>query len=261
MLDLDAGTDATLRLLTWNLRFGAANEQWSRLVDGGEFEVSFLQESLSPDDHSALWQAVPGRSWGSAVVVHDGELVPVPVPDFAGWVVGGIWSPPAGRPLMVASVHTPTGRGPYVEETLSILDAIHQATPSGLDVVIGGDFNLLSFGERQEGESLQTKPAERRVLHRVEELGLISAWPHAHPDAPLAQTLRWSGDQTRPFHCDAILLPMAWSPGVSCEVLEDEANASDHLPVAATVTVPPPLAELPAEDHGYDRPAITGPTR
>jgi hypothetical protein len=83
---------------------------------------------------------------------------------------------------------------------------------------------------------------ERGILDRlVQEFGLVSCWQAAHPNRPLAQTLRWSADRHPPYHCDGIFVPRSWLDRlVSCRVIRGSRwNAlSDHNPVVAEFLVP-----------------------
>ncbi|WP_138502207.1 hypothetical protein [Nostoc sp. PA-18-2419] len=52
----------------------------------------------------------------------------------------------------------------------------------------------------------------------------------------MPQTLRWSGDQTKPYHCDGIFAPACWYQYLDeCKVLSAPTwdNLSDHNPVVA----------------------------
>jgi hypothetical protein len=82
---------------------------------------------------------------------------------------------------------------------------------------------------------------ERGVLDRlVHEFGLVSCWQAAHPNQPLAQTLRWSADRQAPYHCDGIFVPSSWLDRlVSCRVIRGSRwnTLSDHNPVVAEFLV------------------------
>jgi hypothetical protein len=57
-----------------------------------------------------------------------------------------------------------------------------------------------------------------------------------HPGSPLAQTLRWSGNRSTPYHCDGIFAPRALRDRLlKCEVLAGPPweRLSDHNPVLA----------------------------
>jgi exonuclease III len=240
-----------VRIVTWNLNNGRAADAWPRLQAALGAELVLLQETPPPDWCSArLWESVPHHGRGSAVLCTTGVLRAVRVPGYEGWVVGGelVDSDLSvdGRPLFVFSVHTPSPnatqrRRQYVAETMSILNLLGEHVPDGANLVLGGDFNFRSLGERQPDEQFQTIPSERRVLARFSDLGLISCWAAAHPGCPLPQTLRWTRDRTpdrsTPYHCDGIFVPAAWAPGIVCEVLTSAVvNVSDHNPVAAWIS-------------------------
>ena len=217
-------------------------------------DVVLLQESPKPDWHSGVvWDNVPHGDWGSAVLTATGTIRKLAVEGYEGWAVGGelVGSglDAAERPLYAFSIHAPTGndarpRRQYVEEVVGILDVIGclvgRLVPSHADLVLGGDFNFLSLGNRKEGESIATTAAEREALVRFAQMGLVSCWTTAHPGGALPQTLRWSGDKTAdkatPYHCDGIFVPASWKSGTICEILTLTCfEVSDHYPVAAWI--------------------------
>jgi hypothetical protein len=209
-----------------------------------------LQETRRPDwPGGLLWRRVPGRTQGSAVLANKGTIREIRISGYEGWVGGGELLQSGldtnGRALFVFSVHTPTTsatrpRRPYVEEVMSILDLLSKQVPTGADLILGGDFNLRSLGERHEREHFQTSAAERKCLAAFSGLGLVSCWGLAHPGRPLPQTLRWTGDQapdrSTPYHCDGIFVPAAWKGEIICEVLTSAYfEVSDHNPVVAWI--------------------------
>jgi endonuclease/exonuclease/phosphatase family metal-dependent hydrolase len=124
---------------------------------------------------------------------------------------------------------------------VSILEVIEQLVPSHADLVMGGDFNFVSLGDRKKSEGLKTTSAEREALARFARLGLVSCWATTHPGRALAQTLRWSGDSTpdksTPYHCDGIFVPTSWDSRIICEVLTSACfEVSDHYPIAAWIS-------------------------
>ena len=57
---------------------------------------------------------------------------------------------------------------------------------------------------------------------------------------PLAQTLRWMGNPSAPYHCDGIFVPRSWLPRlVCCRVIRGPRwnKLSDHNPVVAEFAV------------------------
>ena len=106
----------------------------------------------------------------------------------------------------------------------------------GADLVLGGDFNV-AVGYRQPRERIRILRGERDVLDRLtKEFDLVSCWQAANPDRPLAQTLRWMGNPSAPYHCDGIFVPRSWLPRLeSCRVVRGSrwSQMSDHNPVVA----------------------------
>lgn len=248
-----------MNLATWNLDHGRAAAAWPVLQQSQGADLLFLQECPDPRVPEAAWQATPREwrrttPWGSAVIPARGRIETVEVDGYTGWVVGGRVVDSGldrdGRPLIALSIHAPTGSGAeprdsYVEEVGKILEHIDRRWPKEtVDVILAGDFNFRSLGERQSGEALETREGERKALAQFAALGLVSCWTTAHPSAPLPQTLRWSGDRTEgkttPYHCDGIFVPRAWAAGVKCEVLSAAkyTQASDHAPVVASLVRP-----------------------
>ena len=220
---------------------------WPRLQVELQADIGFLQESdAAPDGANVLWRKVSDAPWGSAVVTSLGRIRPIELPGYQGWVVGGALEG-SGRSLSVFSVHVPTStksvsREPYAAEAIKIIELIRDAVPPKHDVVIGGDFKF-TLGERHPSESLRTSASERLALKTITSAGLISCWTATHPDEPLPQTLRWAGDRlpdkATPYHCDGLLVPVTWSPWLTCDVhADDRFKVSDHNPVSATISFP-----------------------
>jgi endonuclease/exonuclease/phosphatase family metal-dependent hydrolase len=240
-----------VRIVTWNLNQGMAAAIWPRLQASLAADLVLLQESPRPSwPRPCDWQPVPHAEWGSAVLATHGTIRPIPIAGYEGWVAGGelVNSPlaAAGRSLFAFSLHSPTPntnrpRQGYVAEAVCIVETIYQQLPAGADVVIGGDFNFTSLGQRHEDEPIQTKKQEQAALTRFADLGLVSCWLCAHPGRPLAQTLRWSSDRapgrTTPYHCDGIWVPQRWRENIVCEVLTSQlTEASDHFPMVAWIS-------------------------
>jgi endonuclease/exonuclease/phosphatase family metal-dependent hydrolase len=104
------------------------------------------------------------------------------------------------------------------------------------DLVLGGDFNI-AVGYRRPEDPIRFLNGERAVLDRLKnEFGLVSCWQFANPNRPLAQTLRWTGNPSAPYHCDGIFVPQSWLPHLaSCRVVRGPrwTELSDHNPVVA----------------------------
>jgi hypothetical protein len=244
-------------LATYNLHQGGARRAAAGLLADARLDLLCLQETRDPtafslpDEAAApavVWQPVPGKPWGSGLLVRGGTAVPLPLPpDLVGWVAGatvGGWG--GARPVQVFSIHAPPGPDhSYTRMVGRILDVV-VAGAAGADVVLGGDFNVV-VGRRKPDEPVRVTRAENALLDRLEaELGLVAAWQAAHPGEPLGRTLRWRHRaDSLPYHCDGLFIPTGWLPILhDCTILTGLPwdSASDHHPVVATLGPLPPGA-------------------
>jgi len=233
---------ATLNMLKGGGRRVAPAEVWRDT----RADLLLLQEAAGFDDPRAasrvVWRPVPARPWGSAVRVAHGWLDPIDVPGFDGWVAAARWHTREGSALGVFSVHAPHGAGGYCGRMHQILDAIGAAARRAgtRDLVVGGDFNICISTRGHGGAPARRR--DRAVQARLcDEFDLFNAWDWLHPRAVPAQTLRWSGDATVPYHCDGLFLPQRWATALRrCVVLKSArwCARSDHNPVVATLAVP-----------------------
>jgi exonuclease III len=253
-----------MRIVTYNLHYGGhtkSNNQWQRVLNEFDPDIVLAQESFNPadyffDDHlvdmerSSVWQPLPCK-WGSAILSPKYKISKIDIPnrykDLKGWVVGGkIADFSVGgvcRTLFVFSIHAPTQgtdekKIPYEKKVNEILDFIQSVTDSS-DILIGGDFNITTAIRHpiEEAEGLKNTKTELAIIDRLrKEFGVINSWQVIHPNECLPQTLRWSGDKKKPYHCDGIFVPISWLRHLeSCEVLSDDWHEmSDHNPVVAT---------------------------
>jgi endonuclease/exonuclease/phosphatase family metal-dependent hydrolase len=233
-----------MRIVAYNFLSGGSRKRtghWARIRRAFQPELVLAQEARPParKKGTLLWQAVEGRLWGSALLSRSAEVRPIAIPGFDGWVVGGeVVSGTTRRPLRIFSIHGPAGERGYVRTMHDILDRIGEVAADA-DVILGGDFNV-AVGYRQPGERVRISRGERMLLDRLrDELGLVSCWQAAHPNRPLAQTLRWSADRSAPYHCDGIFVPVSWLDRlVTCRVVRGSrwSALSDHNPVVAEFT-------------------------
>jgi endonuclease/exonuclease/phosphatase family metal-dependent hydrolase len=191
----------------------------------------------APDD-ALLWERASRAGWGSAVLARSAVLVPMEVPGYGGWIVGGAvesarWT--SGRRVRVFSIHGPVGERGYIRTMHSILDVLRPYAEDA-DVILGGDFNVV-VGYRRPDERLKVMRGERELLERLSgELKLMSCWQAANPGRRLQQTLRWTANRKAPYHCDGIFVPASWRDRlVACRVVRGSrwTQLSDHNPVMA----------------------------
>jgi endonuclease/exonuclease/phosphatase family metal-dependent hydrolase len=231
-----------MRLVSWNLDRGRAAAAWQAVARHHGADLVLLQEATKPQlDNVWHWEAVLPQLWGSAIIAMAGQLQRVAVPGYRGWVTGARWShrtKASREEVYVFSIHSPTHhkdapRKSYVREARTIVDRINTAVPIGAPLVIGGDFNFASLGERVVGERRALAPDEQKALDEFRSMGFLVAWRDLHPAAPLPQTLRWTGDRSTPFHSDGYLVRGIEASRLTCEVLLNEQcdAVSDHRPV------------------------------
>jgi endonuclease/exonuclease/phosphatase family metal-dependent hydrolase len=240
-----------MRIVAYNfLRAGSLKRcgHWSRVFRQLKPDLVLAQECRPPQsspgerfryaEHDAFaWQCASGRGWGSGLLARAASLLPIRIPDYDGWVVGGeirntAWSE---RPLLVFSVHGPVGERGYIATMHRILDHVALLRDDA-DLVLGGDFNV-AVGYRPPSDRIRFLRGERELLDRLSnQFDLASCWQAAHPDRPLAQTLRWMGNPRAPYHCDGIFVLRRWLPRLlSCRVIRGARwnQLSDHNPVLA----------------------------
>ena len=230
-----------MRIITYNFLLGgsAARDAWKSMGRLAP-DILLAQECRVPPGPArpGLWsEAVAGR-WGTGIFLARGGIRRIDVRGFGGWISGGELDPrawPTDRPLRVFSIHCPRGERGYVRTMHSILDALAPLA-AGADLVLGGDFNV-ACGIRGPRDPIPISNGERAVLERMaRELDLMACWQAMHPRSPLAQTLRWTGNRSAPYHCDGIFAPRSWRPRLQrCEVIAGATwnRLSDHNPVLA----------------------------
>jgi endonuclease/exonuclease/phosphatase family metal-dependent hydrolase len=240
-----------MRVATYNLlKGGTKRVHWLKMIVENEVDLLLTQESgpqehyLSPLVYPALqrqsvWDRATPNRWGSAIFSKTGTVNQLYIPRFNGWVVGAeitrlSWRGKGKRPLLVFSVHVPYGQGGYTTQAEAMLDEIARLAV-GKDVIIGGDFNL-SISHNDRTERPMSKRAAAIHTRLTERFGLMNCWQEANPGRQPAQTLRWTGNRTIPYHCDGIFVPARWRDRLrSCSVLSGAEwdPLSDHNPVLA----------------------------
>lgn len=235
-----------MRIVAYNFLSGGSRHRdghWSRVNRLLRPDFVLAQEARPPEPRrvpvtsagTLLWRPVRGRHWGSGLLSRNAAVSPIAIPGFDGWVVGGEVADRA-VPLRMFSIHGPAGERGYVRTMHEILDRIARLT-AGADVVLGGDFNVAVGYRRHPRERLRISSGERTILDRLRtDFGLASCWQAAHPDRPLAQTLRWTANRKAPYHCDGIFVPVRWLDRlVMCRVVRGSRweQLSDHNPVVA----------------------------
>ena len=238
---MDAWRLATLNMLKGGGRRVAPDD----VLRDTRADLLLLQEAagFAGAPRQWVWQPVHARHWGSAIRVAHGRLEPIAVTGFDGWVAGAHWRGTRFDGLGVFSVHGPHGAGGYCGRMHHLLDAVGMAARRvGLrDIVVGGDFNICVSARSHSGAPVRMR--DHAVQQRLrDEFGLVNAWDALHPRMQPAQTLRWTGDRSVPYHCDGLFVPQHWAGALRrCVVLSSArwCARSDHNPVVATLDAMP----------------------
>ena len=233
---------------TWNVN-GRGTQAAVELGDTLRADVLPLQEAKL--DGTPGWKTtrsnVHDNGWGSGIFVREGSLTAIDVADYDGWVAGAKWTRSVGgreESTYLFSIHSPTGRDghprkSYVAESRAIVKSISNSAevPAGARVIIGGDFNFKSLGERLASEALPTGSDELAALTEFRSAEYCVAWKDLNSGYPLAQTLRWTGNQATPFHCDGFLMRGFDVTAAQCSVLSSAHvhRSSDHSPVVVWI--------------------------
>jgi endonuclease/exonuclease/phosphatase family metal-dependent hydrolase len=218
-----------MKIATYNLRFGGSANQrthWNQIFQTIDPDIFLVQETCDPRlympqevwkdyKHQIHWKSTINKAWGNAIFSKSGDITPISIPEFEGYVVGAEidgfeWTATLNAPLnskrslRIFSIHAPA---PYKRSVNQILDFI-ASFPDDRNLILGGDFNV-STGIRHSSEPLQGDSLW--FLERLrKEFNLLNCWQTANPNRDLPQTLRWSRDKTKPYHCDGIFVPACW---------------------------------------------------
>lgn len=232
-----------MRILSWNTAHGRGSSAALQLADRVAAEVVLLQESFPPKKWgtAVAGSVVPGRKWGSWVLVRSGKLSEVEIDGFTGWVAAATWQR-SRKATLLASLHSPTSsesspRRSYIDEARGAVDAILNACPHQGKHVIGGDFNFKFFGPTNAENAKGSSQKEIATMKHFAGLGFANVWADTHPGAALPQTLRWTKDRTIPYHCDGLLVRPFVASDAICEVLSSDFihRHSDHNAVLAVI--------------------------
>ncbi len=232
-----------MRILTWNTAQGRGSSAALQLADRVAADVVLLQESFPPKTWAGAvaGAVVPGRKWGSWVLVRSGKLTEVEVNGFTGWVAAANWRR-SSKSTLLASLHSPTSsesspRRSYIDEARGAVDMIVQNSPREKRHVIGGDFNFKFFGPTTAENAKGSSKKEIATMQHFASLGFSNVWADCHPGASLPQTLRWTKDRSIPYHCDGLLVRPFDPSRAICEVLSSDFvhRHSDHNAVLAVI--------------------------
>lgn len=113
-----------MKIATYNiLKGGTRRVPWVKMVEDHGVDLLLVQESFDHEQHlpqyqyadahgQCVWERVDQTRWGSAVYSRTGQVKPVCVTGYSGWVVaakitGAEWQVGFADPLLVFSAHVP----------------------------------------------------------------------------------------------------------------------------------------------------------
>jgi hypothetical protein len=237
---ISLSAEGGMRLVVWNCRMALHRpEKWNALA-GLSPDLAVIPEAPSPTlkTMSHVLGAAHAHAWTGAdpakkglglfsfgdygftrlppqMARHDTLAVNVTGPA-TSFVLIGVW---ACKPR-------------YVEHLHDALDA-YEPILRTRDVVIAGDFNSNTIWDRPHRDKCHS-----RLVARLEELGLVSAYHFMRREAQGAETQKTFFTTARGkghYHIDYVFLPRSWLPRLDSYHLgtrEPWLTLSDHVPIS-----------------------------
>ncbi len=231
----DEGAEA-MRLTIWNrppaFKVAAEIDDSLALLAPLRADLVALQECGRPaaEDASVIWRGTDPHQ--GAAVVSTSPALPIEaieIPSLHPTVVPVVVQAP--QPFVFVGVWT---HPPFDEVAWEAMTAC-VALADGMPVVAAGDFNV------SPGVVGMKKAAPLFLQRMHDELGLVSAYHHAHDEAFGAEThathyFQWK--EAKPFHLDYCFVPEAWLGGLASVEVGSFADwtQSDHRPLTVEVT-------------------------
>ena len=244
----------TLRLLTYNIRYGGAGREspLTAVIQACEPDLVVLQEATAPEVVDRIARAAGMQAWASRRGSSLGFMSRVPVAHHA-------WRQPhgsrhafleivlGGRSCRVFGVHLSAVHAAWTErrrvrELRALLEAIEEHR-AGVHV-LAGDFNTLAPGELLDVRKLPLRlrpfvwlsggAIRWRTIREVLDGGYVDAFRALHPTDAGLTFPAWSPH----VRLDYVFLPSSQRERLrTCEVvrLEPAAVASDHFPLLACI--------------------------
>lgn len=247
----------TLKLLSYNIRFGGAGreDQLASVIRQSEPDIVILQEATKPHVVESLahatgmnfWGARPGHSLGflSRVEITHHEWHPI-----RGSRRTFLEIVPAGTEVRIFGLHLSAIHSNWTErrrvrELRALLARIKQHE-KGLHVLLG-DFNTLAPGELLETRSLplRLRPfvwlsggyIRWETIQIVLDAGYLDGYRIVHPLEKGFTFPTWNPH----VRLDYLFLPARYASRLkACEVFNQgiaDANASDHFPLLAEIDI------------------------
>ena len=150
-----------MNIATYNiLKGGSQRCHWQRMVEDHDIDLLFVQESYPQEEHlppllfpqhrnRSVWANASANKWGSGIFSTSGNLIPIVIPNYHGWVTGAEiqraeWLT-VGNSVLTFSIHAPDGEGSYP------IGVVRSACRSARRCFSE------SFGEKQKADSGRSK--------------------------------------------------------------------------------------------------------
>ena len=262
----------TLRLLSYNIRYGGAGRERELLsvIRACDPDLVVLQEATRPGVVEHLARGASMAQWGCVRGHSLGFLSRRRVAHFA-WHRprfsrhAFLEIAPAGGDITIIGVHLSAVHSAWTErrrafELRALLRTLQRREPSCHALV--GDFNTLSPGELLDVTKLPSRlralvwlsggTIRFRTIRAVHEAGYLDGFRRHHASDPGFTFPTWDPH----VRLDYLFVPAPYADRVlSCDVVTgaDVTRASDHLPLVADLWVDPPRPQ-PRERGRSSRP-------
>ncbi len=249
-------TMRTLRVLTWNIRYGGEGRQTdlAATIQATAADVVLLQEATRPAVVEAVARATGMAQWGTSHRQSLGFLAREPVERFE-WRQPRVSRHaflevvPSGGGVHLFGVHLSAVHSAWTEsrrvrEVRALIDTVAARAP-GFHV-LAGDFNTLAPGELLDVRQLplRLRPfvwmsgghIRWRTIQQVFDAGYIDAFRARRPGETGFTFPTW-----RPhLRLDYVFTPAAYVGRIAeCEVIttDSASRGSDHLPILSVFNI------------------------
>jgi exodeoxyribonuclease-3 len=251
-------TMRTLRLLTWNIRYGGQGREadLAATIRASEADVVLLQEATRPSVVEAVARDTGMAQWGTSHRQSLGFLSRQPVEHFE-WRQPRVSRHaflhvvPAGGAVHLFGVHLSAVHAAWTErrrvhEVRALIETV--AARASAFHVLAGDFNTLAPGEVLDTQLLpfRLRPfvwmsgghIRWRTVQQVFDAGYVDAFRARRPGETGFTFPSWQPH----LRLDYVFAPAASVGRVTtCDVVRTDsaARGSDHLPILAELSLAP----------------------
>lgn len=246
----------TLRVLTWNIRYGGEGRETdlAGTIRATEADVVLLQEATRPAVVEAVARQTGMAQWGTSHRQSLGFLAREPVERFE-WRQPRVSRHaflevvPSGGGVQLFGVHLSAVHSAWTEsrrvrEVRALIDTVAARAP-GFHL-LAGDFNTLAPGELLDVRQLpfRLRPfvwmsgghIRWRTIQQVLDAGYVDAFRARSPGEPGFTFPTWQPH----LRLDYVFTPAAYAARITeCAVIRTESatRGSDHLPILSELQI------------------------